>query len=181
MDDPDAYMSSAFAKTGDDIVLIGSNRNDLGCSRYLRVVHNVVDSPCPAFELSEAVQLVKTLQLIIQNGKPQSVHDVSEGGLFVSLMESALPNALGFQIDAAPEVLRDDAYLFGESQNRVVVSCPPALTQGLLNQINDSGLVGQRIGRVTDGTIQVGDISFGDIDTYKELYQNSLTKRLQKR
>ena len=51
----------------------------------------------------------------------QSAHDVSEGGLFVSLLESSINGNLGFDITTSSEI-RKDAFLFGESQSRVAIS-----------------------------------------------------------
>ena len=51
----------------------------------------------------------------------ESAHDVSNGGLFITLLESAFVNNLGFEIIGSSEV-RNDAFLFGESPSRIVVS-----------------------------------------------------------
>jgi phosphoribosylformylglycinamidine (FGAM) synthase-like enzyme len=51
----------------------------------------------------------------------ESVHDVSDGGVFANLLESAMPRGLGFEVVSNPNI-RKDAWLFGEAQSRVVVS-----------------------------------------------------------
>ena len=51
----------------------------------------------------------------------RSVHDVSEGGLFVTLCEMGFNNDLGFSVETKNNV-RKDAFLFGEAQGRAVVS-----------------------------------------------------------
>ncbi|MFN2459047.1 MAG: AIR synthase-related protein, partial [Chitinophagaceae bacterium] len=66
---------------------------------------------------------------LIKNKIIQSAHDVSEGGLFVTLAESSFNNDLGFNVAQSPLStsgeglgVRPDAYWFGEAQSRVVVS-----------------------------------------------------------
>ena len=53
-------------------------------------------------------------------------HDVADGGLFVTLLEMAMPRGLGFDIVTDDEV-RLDAFLFGEGQGRlgadILVTC----------------------------------------------------------
>lgn len=179
MENPEALMTSAFAKTGDDIFLIGASRNDLGCSRFLKVVKNIKNSACPYFDLDEALKLHAFVAEVIQAGLPSSVHDVSEGGLFISLLESAMPKGLGFDIEGSPNGIRDDAYLFGESQNRIVISVPKNATDELTNRLEASGLVGKWIGTVTDGSLMVGELSFGKVGDYTTPYETTLANRLE--
>ncbi len=185
MADPTQVQSSAFAAVtstdstaGDAIFLIGASRNDLGCSRYLNVVHGISASPCPEFSLDEALQLHQFVHDLIADKLLISAHDVSEGGLFISLLESGMPHRVGFAIDGAPAGIRTDAYLFGESQNRIVVSVRATVTDSLTNRLNASGLVGQQIGTVTSGSIHVGDLDFGNIDAYAASYDSALASRL---
>ena len=179
IDDPESFMTSAFAKTGDALLLLGSSRNDLGCSRYLHATGHAGESNCPYFDLDEALALNAVVAKLIAAGHAVSVHDVSEGGLFVSLLESAMPNELGFALDGPPASIRADAYLFGEAQNRVVVSVAAADRAGVASALSDSEVPHAFVGSVTDGSISVGDISFGEVAAYTEAYQSALAQRLQ--
>ncbi len=51
------------------------------------------------------------LKELIRKGVIASAHDVSEGGLFIALLESAMQSGLGFDITTDVEI-RPDAYLF---------------------------------------------------------------------
>ena len=179
MDDADALVTSAFAKTGDAIVLVGTSRNCLGSSRYLRVVHEVKHSPCPHFDLAEERGVQAAVARAIAGGYVRSAHDCSEGGLFVSLLESAMPQGLGFAIDPAPVGIRDDAYLFGENQSRVVLSCAPEQLAGMLAELTAAGVDHRQLGRVTDAAITVGDRAFGSTADYAPLYTHALASRME--
>ena len=178
IDDPEALMSSAFAKTGDAIILLGEHRNDLGCSRYLKAIGYHGESNCPHFDLEDAQALHRAVSTIIAEGLAVSVHDVSEGGLFVSLLESAMPRGLGFKIAAVPTGIRADAYLFGEAQNRVVVSVAQADVAQTLERLDALGVPHAVLGEVATSSLSVGDISFGDLATYTDTYHNALARRL---
>lgn len=179
VDDVAKVQSAAFAKPGDDVFVIGDHRDDLGCSRYLKVVREIGDSPCPYFDLDEALRLNAFLIDLIATTGPATVHDVSEGGLFVALLEAAMPGGVGFVIDAAPDGVRADAYLFGESQNRVVVAVDPGVTEALANRLEASELPGGRIGHVSDGEIRVGAVDFGHVSDYAHPYDTALAARLE--
>ena len=60
--------------------------------------------------------------ILIKEGLIASAHDVSEGGLFITLLESAFHRNLGFDVVASDYSIRKDGYWFGEAQSRVVVS-----------------------------------------------------------
>ena len=179
IDDVERTQSAAFATAGHDIVLLGESRDDLGCSRYLKVVHGISESPCPTFDLDEALRLHRLVAEVIAAGQAATVHDVSEGGLFVALLEAAMPRGLGFDVEGPPEGVRADAYLFGEGQNRVVVACAPAVTESLTNRLTASGLAGRKIGSVTDGALRVGSLDLGGVGDYAHPYDTALAARLE--
>ena len=65
--------------------------------------------------------LQQTILSLIKLGHIESAHDVSDGGLFTSLIESCLQNNLGFDIETTSDI-RKDSFLFGESPSRIIVS-----------------------------------------------------------
>jgi phosphoribosylformylglycinamidine synthase len=113
-----------FKSEGDLIYLIGTQKDDIASSEFLYSYRGVKKSPAPAFDLIEEFDVQKAVHDLIIHGKVQSVHDVSDGGLFVALAESAMPLGLGFSL-TTDEEFRTDAYLFGEAQSRVIVSVKP--------------------------------------------------------
>lgn len=124
IDDYERMMTLDFKAEGDLIFLVGKSQNDLGCSEYLREICGVEHSTCPHFDLEEEARMQEALLDAIGKGLLQSAHDVSEGGLWVALMEKSGPRGLGFEVSAEPG-LRKDAWLFGEAQSRVAVSLRP--------------------------------------------------------
>ena len=129
IDDIERRVPSGFAadSTGDAIVLVGATRDEIGGSEYLAVVHDLVAGAPPTIDVDEAARLVGFLVAAARAGLPRSAHDCSDGGLAVALAEAALladgePRGLAVE---APDDVAPAASLFGESQNRVVVSCRP--------------------------------------------------------
>ena len=82
---------------------------------------NVEFSPAPYFELEEEFSLQQKITELINKKLIQSAHDVSEGGLFVTFVKVVLIVNLDLHVETKDD-LREDAYLFGEGQSRVVVS-----------------------------------------------------------
>src|SRR5690606_15951695 len=94
---------------------------DINSSEYLYSYCGQKLSPAPYFDLDKEYILHQLVKKLIRDGKVQSMHDVSDGGLICCLLESGFHTSTGFTLQT-PENLRKDAFLFGEGQGRVVVS-----------------------------------------------------------
>ena len=102
-----------------------------------------------------------------------SAHDVSEGGLFVALAEASFVNDLGFDVLTDSEI-REDAYLFGESQSRVVVSVDPDEEDDFITILMDAGMGFTLLGHVTKGKFVVDEQPYGMVNEYKEVHSESI-------
>jgi phosphoribosylformylglycinamidine synthase subunit PurL len=175
VDDPDKKMTLNFKNEGDSIYVIGTMRNDINSSEYLHKIKGVEFSQAPYFDLEEEFQLQQKVAELIGAGIIESAHDISEGGLFVTLCESGFTNELGFTVRTGND-FRKDAFLFGEAQSRVVVSVAPANFEAFENLLN--GFPHQEVGIVSTGKIEIDGKEWGDIQQWKELYNTSIEKHL---
>ncbi|HMC54143.1 MAG TPA: phosphoribosylformylglycinamidine synthase subunit PurL, partial [Gemmatimonadaceae bacterium] len=143
---------STFAHAGDEIVLLGDTRDELGGSEYLHTIHGLIAGRPPVCDLQQERALIDALLESITAGAVHSAHDCSEGGLAVALAECTMMNRmrmLGAEIDLgewASLPLR--SLLFGESQGRVIVSSAEANT--VLAVAKKHGVPARRIGWVRD-------------------------------
>jgi phosphoribosylformylglycinamidine synthase len=103
---------------------------------------------------------------------------VSDGGLFVSLVEMAMPRELGFDIVTDSEI-REDAFLFGEGQGRVVVSVTEEQEEMFLEYTVNSGVNITLLGHVTKGKMQIDEEHFGFITEAKHLFDTALGKHFE--
>ncbi len=169
------YMTLDFKKEGDRIFLIGESVDDISSSEYLYSFHGLKNSPAPHFNLDTEFLVQGVVKKLIQKKLIESAHDVSDGGLFVTLAESAMPRNLGFNIETDFDC-RADAFLFGEAQSRVVVSVSEEKLDDFVDILAASDLEFSNLGTVTGGEILIDDESFLHITEAKELYENSLEK-----
>ncbi|MFH1003928.1 MAG: phosphoribosylformylglycinamidine synthase subunit PurL [Bacteroidota bacterium] len=170
-------MTLDFKKEKDIIYLIGETRNDISCSEYLYSWHKVKHSPSPYFNLDEEWNVHQVVKNIIRKKLIQSAHDCSDGGLFIALVESAMPRELGFDISTDSSI-RKDAFLFGESQSRVVVSVSPENENNFLEEIIKHNVEFSLLGVVTKNEILIDEESFGVIDEAKQNYDMTLENYL---
>jgi len=173
LDDRSLRMTLDFKKEHDLIYLIGAPKNDISSSEYLDIIHQVEYSPPPYFDLEEEYQLQEIIKSLIKAKKINSAHDLSEGGLLVALFESAMPNHLGFEISLDPEY-REDAYLFGEAQSRVIISVDPNQQKEIDQLLTDSAVEYKQIGKVLASDVIVDGQSYGVIKDWQKMYDTSL-------
>lgn len=180
VDDPKKKMTLDFKQENDLIFLIGELRNDINSSQYLSRICGVEISPVPEFDLEKEFQLQQLTGGLIQKQLIESAHDVSEGGLFITLIESCFNRGKGFDVKTVANGLRRDAFWFGESQSRIVVSVSKEKSEDLLKVLNDSGIAYYSLGKVTGGIIKVDGTNWGEIEEWKNLYDTTIEKHLAK-
>ena len=167
-----------FKAKGDLIYMLGISRDDISSSQYLVHYHGIEASPVPFFSLEEEYANLEQLKELIRKGVIASAHDVSEGGLFIALLESAMQGDLGFDITTDVEI-RPDAYLFGESQSRIVVSVTPENEEAFIDLMMLNGVEFDLLGHVTKGAIRVDDEDWGMASDYAKPFQNALGELLE--
>ncbi|MGB3618657.1 MAG: phosphoribosylformylglycinamidine synthase subunit PurL, partial [Catalinimonas sp.] len=174
MDDVRHQTGLAFQTPGDAIYLLGVPRADLASSEYLYSYLGVKASPAPYFDLEEEAGLQAAVRAVIRTGRVASVHDVSDGGLFVALAESALPHKLGFDV-RNPTDVRADAFWFGEAQSRVVVSVRPPDRAAFEESLPVPFL---HLGEVREGDFRVGESIWMSTAEAAELHEGTLPEAL---
>jgi len=170
MQDKKIQMSSDFKKLNDKIYLIGLSRNDISCSEYLYAYQKVKLSQPPYFNIDEEIKIQQTVLDLIKKKLINSAHDVSDGGLFVTLFESAMHRNLGFDITSDAEI-RMDAFLFGEAQGRIVVTVPPEDEDDFVEVMEESKVDFCIIGEVKGKEMLIDDESFGLVEEAKKIYE----------
>jgi phosphoribosylformylglycinamidine synthase II len=173
LDDVSTLTTSDFKQPGDLIYLIGESVNDIASSQYLASYHKISSAPAPYFDLDKEYDMHQVIKQLIKHQVIQSAHDVSDGGLFITLVESAMPNGLGFEIESDSSI-RKDAFLFGEAQGRVVVSISPEEQERFIELMATSEVDFSLLGTVSNGYLTIDEESFGNIVDIKLVYDNVL-------
>ena len=178
VEDKNKIMTLDFKYKGDLIFIIGNSYDDISSSEYLVSYHGINESPAPYFDLEEEFLNQKIVKELILDDLINSAHDVSDGGVFITLTEMAIPRSLGFDIVTDSEV-REDAFLFGESQGRIIVTVNEDQEDDFLENMMSSGRKFTLLGHVTKGKMMVDDEHFGFISEAKDIFYSALAKHLE--
>ena len=155
LEKPENKMTLDFKAEGDLVYLVGQSVNDIASSEFLYSYRKVKASPAPHFDLPTEQLVQKGILGLIEGKLIQSAHDVSDGGVLVTLAESAFPRGLGFEVKSDAGI-RQDAMWFGEAQSRVIVSVAPAKQAAFEAHLAGLGIKSSQLGTVK-GTDMVVD------------------------
>lgn len=170
------HMTLDFKAAGDLIYLIGKQVDDIACSEYVYRWHKVALSPAPYFNLDEEYALYQAIRTLTGEKLVKSAHDLSEGGLALALLEAGFPNGLGFEI--ATGNMRKDAFLFGEASGRIIVSVSPEGASALESAMEAKGVPFAKLGVVTTGEVHVDGSNWGNLSSYREVFNSALEHKL---
>jgi phosphoribosylformylglycinamidine synthase len=122
--------------------------------------------------------LHETITALITQSLVAGAHDISEGGLFVCLMESAMANGLGFDV-TLPSGIKKDVYLFSESQSRIVISVHNENLTTVEGLLAEQGIPFERLGTIRGSSARIDGVDFGAVSDWTTSYQNALSAILE--
>ncbi|MDP8216867.1 MAG: phosphoribosylformylglycinamidine synthase subunit PurL [Candidatus Kaelpia imicola] len=149
-------MTQNFKSSDNVIILLGSTKNELGGSEYLKTIHGKKIGKAPSINLDSEKKLQRAVLSLIEKNILLSAHDCSEGGLAVAIAESCISGSkkVGANIEIN-SVLRDDLLLFSETQSRVVLSCKSKDADKVLSEAKRIGIPSKIIGHTGGARLRI--------------------------
>ncbi len=171
-----------FKGEGDVIVLLGRTREELSGSEYAAVVHGNTRGSPPWVDLGAERQLHKVVLEAATREILRSAHDLSEGGLAIALAECCMLAPDGLPIFGArvrvDESVRADAFLFGESQARMLVSVRREHLATLRDLAGEAGVALAQLGEVGGGMLEFEGLLSIPVVELREAWDSALAKLL---
>ncbi|MHB9025783.1 MAG: phosphoribosylformylglycinamidine synthase subunit PurL [Armatimonadota bacterium] len=155
LDKVEQHMTMAFKAAGHQIALVGETHPEVGGSEYLAVIHGREEGVPPALDLDTEVVVQRFVLEAIRRGLVAGAHDCAEGGLAVTIAESAIAGGIGANVDVSLAE-RADYSLFAESQSRIVLSVAPKDADTLAALAAEMEVPYRVIGTVGGDRLQLG-------------------------
>ncbi len=174
-------VTSFFKKEGDVIILLGKTKEELGGSEFLKTLFNVKSGLPPRLDLKEAKKLNDLLIALAKKGFLKSAHDCAEGGLAVALAESCISNRgreIGAVVNVTTDHLSNEAFLFSESQSRVVISVDPANLKAVEELIKPN-IQYEIIGKVGGDRLQINKLIEAPVAVLSHAWRNAIKRRME--
>jgi phosphoribosylformylglycinamidine synthase len=124
----DKIITLPFKHVGDDIFLIGETKAELGGSEYHSVIYNIEGGTAPKVDESKVKETWDFLFELYKRNLVKANHDVSKGGLVISIAEMCFKHKLGAILDFSKSIggeLKDEEFLFSESIGRFIIETDP--------------------------------------------------------
>ena len=132
--DLDRMARPSLEAAGHSLILIGETAGHLGASLYAREIAGLEAGVPPTVDLAAERRNGDFIRRLIEAGRVRICHDVSDGGLAVTVAEMALAGDMGAALAAPPADRSPHGWLFGEDQGRYVIALPAAEAAGILKQ-----------------------------------------------
>lgn len=185
VEDLSHITTSFFKDEGDVIFLLGEDKEEIGGSEYLKVIHNKVAGDCPQINLDEEKNLQEILLKLIRKGLIKSAHDVSEGGIITAIAECCIINQekqIGCEVEI-PIKSRKDFSLFSESQSRIIITTSPSNSPILENELKlglkqerSSSIKFTRLGTVGGSSLKIKNIFEITITKLSDIYYETIPR-----
>ncbi len=214
LEDASKVLKIAFRNDGDVILLLDGSNSSVGAqyaaplpgnqrefssSEYSKTISGIVAGEPPAIDLAAEKRLIDCLVALAAEGAIQSAHDISDGGLAVTLVESCFASApnsetssvgaqhaaslLGAVITIEDSSLPAEHALFGERGARAVVSVTPSKLAAVLNTARQYNVAARELGQVTrEGSFRIEHkgrvVIDSSVETLRDAWAHSLERAL---
>ncbi|MEX0646353.1 MAG: phosphoribosylformylglycinamidine synthase subunit PurL [Balneolaceae bacterium] len=167
-------MTPGFKAEGDDVFYIGAPRKGLGGSEYLRAIHGLTAGDAPDMDLDFEVRLQTHLLNLIQTRQVNAVHDISDGGLAVTIAEMAIFSGLG--ADVSVRDLGDSLHevLYSEAQSGVVVTVPAGTSDAFEKSCDKAQIPVYKLGSVGGNSLIINAGIEEPVSELKNVYDSAI-------
>jgi phosphoribosylformylglycinamidine synthase len=166
----DASLATGIAiAPGQDLILIGDTKGELGQSLWLREILGREDGPPPTVNLAAERKNGDFVRARILSGHVKACHDLSDGGLAIALAEMALAGNTGIELHPAPVHIPAHAYWFGEDQARYILAVSAAAAA--LAAARAAGIPAQHIGHATGNSLKLSPQIIISLDRLREAHE----------
>ena len=200
LDDASRVLKIVFREAGDIIVLLDgatapvgaryivpssdvSGRREFSSSEYSKTIAGIVTGEPPPIDLAAEKRLIDCLVALATAGTVQSAHDISDGGLAVTLAESCFATApvLGAIANLGDDSLPAEAAVFSERGARAIVSVTPSKLAAVLDTARQYKVAARELGQVTrDGSFRIEHKGRAVIDSSVEVLRDAWAHSLER-
>lgn len=167
-------MTPGFKNEGDIILYVGAERKGLGGSEYLNTIHHLTTGDAPGIVLDFEANLQETLLKAIQSGDLTAAHDISDGGLAVTIAEMALFGNYGCEVSIESFAGSDHEVLFSEAQSGVVITCHPDKASHVTSHFKNVGIPVHPLGSVQGTELEITNVLSVSIEAMREPYEGAI-------
>ncbi|MFO7845405.1 MAG: phosphoribosylformylglycinamidine synthase subunit PurL [Balneolaceae bacterium] len=167
-------MTPGFKQKHDIVYYMGARRNGLGGSEYLKTIHGLTTGDAPELDLEFELKLHKVLLEAIHGRMINAAHDISDGGLAVTLAEMAIFSGTGANVSVKNLTGSYVDVLYSEAQSGVVVTVPKEDARALERYFEKHEIFYDELGSVGGSKLIIDEFVEQNIADLKAVYESAI-------
>src|SRR6202051_831807 len=191
LEDVHKTVKMNFVNAGRKVVLLRANEAgdavdaelEFGSSEYAKEILGALWGYPPELDIEKEATLQRALVALIRAGLVESAHDCSDGGLAMSLVESALPGGVGFGVRLPGQQVATEFLLFGEDASRVVLSCDPIRLPRIQQVAEEYDVFADVLGETGSDRVEIAvngqPVISASVAELREAYEGALERALR--
>ncbi len=156
-------INHLFKKENSLILLIGKTFGHLSQSALFHEVYSINEGPPPDVNLINEKNNGEIILSLINKKIINSAHDVSSGGVIMSLAEMSMSSGMGVKIEKPKKLSSLFEYFFGEDQGRYVVEIDKDKLSLMQNLLKENNVFSEIIGITQKNKFEINDVMKVDI------------------
>ncbi len=161
-------INHLLKKENSIILVIGKTFGHLSQSVFLNEIYSINEGPPPDINLVNEKNNGDCVLKLIDNNLINSIHDISTGGIILSLAEMSLHSGMGIKVNKPTGLSNIFEYFFGEDQGRYVVEIDEINLDKVKKILKENNIYHEVIGRT--------QIDYFEINKEIKLKTNDLLK-----
>jgi len=182
IEDEKSITPMSFQNAGDSIYLLGeTDSSEIGGSQFQKLVFGKYFGKPPKIRLDSHKRNIDFLLSAIDSGLVENAHDISDGGIGITIAECAMNSGeLGAKIDIPKEFeIAKLLWLFSESQARFLIGVRPKNNDSIEKLALEMNIPLTKLGYVIDEkAIVIGENKW-NIDEISNLYESTISNAMK--
>jgi len=164
----DCMMTKNFKEIGSYIVVVGKTLGHLYQSEFFREVLDINEGPPPEINLFNEKNNGLVIKTLIENKLLNSVHDISGGGIIITLSEMCISSNIGAKIKIPIKNISNHEYLFGEDQSRYIIEINEKNKEETFKILEKNSVYFELIGNTQKKTLNIDKEISIDVSDLKD-------------
>jgi phosphoribosylformylglycinamidine synthase len=171
-------MTPALKSEGDVLIYIGADRVGLGATEYLKVIHGLTEGDSPVLDIDFEVKLQKSALSAIQNRLITAAHDISDGGLSITLAEMCIFGQMGATIDLSEIGGNKYETFFSEAQSGIVITTSHSNLDQVLTHFQNDEVPAYIIGEAGGYDLMISGLYPIEISEMESIYSSVISNAM---
>jgi phosphoribosylformylglycinamidine synthase len=171
-------MTPALKSEGDVLIYIGADREGLGATEYLKVIHGLTEGDSPVLDIDFEVKLQKSVLSAIQNRLITAAHDISDGGLSITLAEMCIFGQMGATIDLSEIGGNKHETFFSEAQSGIVITTSHSNLDQVLTHFQNDEVPAYIIGEAGGYDLMISGLDPIEISEMESIYSSVISNAM---